>query len=266
MNPWSVLLYLSLSFCCNFFSYGQNSRPPKYISMAFIKSRSEDFLLMEKKEWVQVHQQLIKEGKKIAWYLYRVKYPGGSSAGYDYVRFDVFADWKQVEAPNGNAGATTQIVHPNLDVSDFTQKTAQCGEIVWEQLFEVVDEAFNKVNEPSKYIVVNQVKTVQGAESEYVKLERTYFKPFHAERVTIGIMNNWSLYRPMLPYGDKYAYNYVTMNGFSSWEDIIKNNPPGPWQKAHGNTNFNEIHDEILSKRVTINNELWELVAFAVAE
>ena len=234
--------------------------------MAFLKSNSDEFLKMEKEVWKPVHTQIIKEGKKIAWYMYRVKYPAGEKPAYDYVRFNVYSDWNQVLAPYEGVNDIIKKVHPGMNVPDFLKETAQSRKLAWEQLFEVIDEAVTKVNQPSQFIVVNQMKTIAGAESEYVNLERTYFKPFHAERVAIGIMNNWGLYKPVMPYGNKYEYDYVTLNGFSTWEDIMKNNPPGPWQKAHGNLNFNEIHDKILQKRITVNNELWELVAFAASE
>lgn len=262
---YSCLILFLLCGCLNV-AFSQDNRVSRYISVAFIKSKSDEFLAIEKGTWAPVHRQLIKEGRKIAWYLYQVKYPSGSNVSYDYVRFDIFTEWKQVEAPYAGVNEIIKKTHPGLDVPAFNKQASQSRDLVWEQLYEVIAEAANKVKVPSKFMVVNQVKTVPDSESEYVNLERTYFKPFHAERVAIGIMNNWGLYKRMLPYGEKYEYNYVTLNGFTTWEDIMKNNPPGPWQKAHGNLNFNEIHDKILSKRITVNNELWELVAFAVED
>lgn len=258
------LCFLALVFwACIHTVNAQQGKAPKYISIAFIKSKSPDFIAFEKEFWVPVHQQLVKDGRKAAWYMYRVKYPAGTNAGYDYVRFNVFTDWKQVESPYGGLNEIVKKVHPKSD-ADYSKKSNETREVVWEQLFQVIDEAAIKIKEPSKYLNVNQMKTVPGADNEYVKLELTYFKPFHAERVSRGIMNNWGLYKPAIPYGDKFAFDYMTLNGYASWEDITKNNPPDVWSKVHGNLNFNEIHDKILSKRNTINNELWELVAFAV--
>ena len=79
-------------------------------------------------------------------------------------------------------------------------------------------------------------------------------------------MNNWSLYKTNLPYGEKFEFDYMTLNGFDTWEAIIVGIPADIWKKVHGNLDFNSIHDEILPKRNTVNNELWELVAFAVSE
>jgi len=241
---------------------GQTTPAPKYISMAFIKSKSPDFIEGEK-EIAVMHSQLIKEGKEIAWYIYRVKYPGGSNAPYDYIRFNVFTDWKQVEAPNTAVSDALKKGRPASSQEELNKRAAQ-SEVIWEQLFQVIDEAANKVKTPSKFIVVNQMKSVAGSEGEYVMLERNYFKPFHVERVARGLMNNWSLYKPAIPYGEKYEYDYVTLNGFSTWDAITANNPPDVWKKVHGDVNFDEIHNKILSKRITVNNELWELVAWSV--
>lgn len=257
-----ALLTGILWLICSNAAVSQTAKPA-YVLLAFIRSKSPDFIVQEKEFWSPVHQQLIKQGKKSAWYMYRVKYPQGTSASYDYVRFNVFTDWKQAEAPYAGVDEIIQKVHAGRN-TEISKKADQVREVVWEQLFQVIDEAVINIKAPSKYIVANMVKTAGGPESEYVKMEITYFKPFHAERVARGIMSNWSLYKPVIPYGDKYEFNYITLNGYPTWEDITKNNPPDVWSKVHGNLSFNEIHDKILSMRNTVNNEVWELLAFAV--
>ena len=257
-----VLLSGIVMLICTGNAFSQDVKPA-YVSIAFIRSKTPDYLTLEKEFWIPVYQQLIKEGRKTAWYMYQVKYPVGTRADYDYIRFTVFTDWKQTEAPYADMEKVIKKVYREGE-SGISRKSEQAREIVWEQLFQVIDEAVVKIKEPSKYIVANQVKTVAGSESEYVKMEITYFKPFHAERVARGVMTNWSLYKAAVPYGDKYEFDYMTLNGFANWEDITKNNPPDVWSKVHGHLNFNEIHDKILSKRNTVNNEVWELVAFAV--
>ncbi|HYG17348.1 MAG TPA: hypothetical protein VD816_00400 [Ohtaekwangia sp.] len=183
------------------------------------------FLQTEKEQWLPIHQELIRQGRKTAWYLYRVRYPEGIDKKYDYVRFDVFTDWKQVEAPYRDLAAVVAKVHPRLKSDELIAHRAASGTIVWEQLHQVIDEAVT-TKVPSQYIIVNEVLTVPGAEREYVTTETTYFKPFHAERVNQGLMNNWSLYKPSLPYGTNYDHDYVTLNGFKSWDDITRNPPP----------------------------------------
>ena len=267
MNQFIRLSSISFSlffFCFSQIGISQNVNTIKYISVAFIKSKSSDFTSIEKEFWVPVHKQLVKEGRKVAWYLYKVKFPTGKDMKYDYVRFNVFTEWKQVEAPYGGLSEIIKKAHPTLDPKDYMARSDQSRELVSEQLFQLIDQAADKIKNPAQFIIVNEMKPIAGSEDKYVELERKYFKPFHAARVEAGVMNNWGFYKRALPYGAKFDYDYVTYNGFMTWEDIIKNNPEGLWKKVHGNVNFNEIHSEILSKRITVNNELWELVAFAV--
>src|SRR5690349_2271534 len=111
-----TVLMLILAFASS--SVFSQGKVPKYVSITFIKSKSADLLLSEKEFWTQVHQQSIKDGKESAWYLYHVKYPGGTTAAYDYVTFHVFTDWKQVEKHH----------------TEFAESSRNKGEIVWEQL------------------------------------------------------------------------------------------------------------------------------------
>lgn len=255
-------MFLVLFIACFFnFSHAQSV---DYISVAYIKSTSDDFVNNEKKYWVPVHQELIREGKKQAWVLYKVKYPEGVHADYDYVRLNLLPDWRHVENPYKDLNGVIKKVHPKLNIEKFYKKTNASRELIWTQLYRLIGEARKKPGKPPMYIVANEMKVVAGSESRYRELEVGYFKPFHVERVKAGLMNNWQLLQTAMPYGEKYPVDYVTFNGFDSWAAINKNNPPDMWKRAHGDTDFDTIHDEIRMRRLTVNNEIWELVAYAM--
>ncbi|HEV8512620.1 MAG TPA: hypothetical protein VGQ59_05070, partial [Cyclobacteriaceae bacterium] len=160
----------------------------------------------------------------------------------------------------------TAIKKANIDLTleSIIKSTSEKRILVWTQLFRMQGMAVGHEAKPSKYLIANEVKAVPGQEGEYVKMEQTYFKPFHTARAAEGIMNNWGLYKREMPYGEKFASDYVTFNGYATWEDITKQNPPTAWKTAHGNLNFNEVHEKILSKRQTVNVECWELLDYAV--
>lgn len=254
--------FLALLALC--FSAAVQSQSAEYVSVAYIKSTADDFLENEKKYWVPIHQQLIKEGKKQSWALYKVKYPEGENADYNYVRLNVLADWAQVENPYADLSGVIKKVHPKLNVKKFYKMTNASRELMWTQLFRLIGEARTTPGKPPMYIVANEMKVVVGSESRYRELEVGYFKPFHMERVKAGLMNNWQLLQAAMPYGEKYPSDYVTFNGFDSWAAINKNNPPDMWQRAHGSIDFDTIHDEIRMRRLTVNNEIWQLVAYAM--
>lgn len=248
----AIILCFCISFCC----VGQST---SYVTLAFIKSKSDEYLSNEKKG-IAIHKQLISGGKKTAWFLYKARFPNGTSVTYDYVAMNVFSKWSQVEAStDSQTGAVLA-----ADLKAVVTEIDRSRDVVEEHLFQRIGEAGDKSKGPARYIIVNQMKSVDGAEQEYVTLEQTYFKPFHVARVEAGLMNSWQFYRRAVPYGTKFSYDFVTLNGYASWEDITRSNPEGLWKKVHGAVDFNEIHSRILSKRATVNNELWELVAFVV--
>lgn len=261
IRKYKIGILTLLIVCFPSLSHAQSA---SYISVAYIKSTADNFLDNEKKYWVPIHQQLIKEGKKQAWVLYKVKYPEGAHADYNYVRLNVLTDWSHVEDPYAGLNSVIKKVHPKLNAKKFYKATNASRKLIWTQLYRLIGEAREKPGKPPAYIVSNEMKVVAGSEARYRELELGYFKPFHIERVKAGLMNNWQLLQTAMPYGEKYTTDYVTFNGFDSWAAINKNNPPDMWQRAHGDTDFDTIHDEIRMRRLTVNNEIWELVAYAM--
>ena len=77
-------------------------------------------------------------------------------------------------------------------------------------------------------------------------------------------MNNWGLYKRLMPYGERFDADYVTFNGYASWDQINLQNPPNPWKTVHGELDFDQIHRNILQTKATVNNELWELIDYIV--
>lgn len=247
-------------------SFAQNPDSSKFIDISYIKSKTSAYATFEKQVWKPINRQLIKSGKKSAWYLYKVKYPQGESTDYDYVVINVFSDWDHLAFSADSLPAILKKTSPGVTVSSLLKRTDAARNVAWRQLFRLIGQAVAKEASPSKFLIVNEVKSVPGQETEYVRLEQTYFKPFHSARASQGIMNNWGLYKRELPYGEKFNYDYVAFNGYASWDDITRQNPPTAWKTAHGELNFNLIHDRILSKRATVNIECWELIDYLVSE
>lgn len=263
MRKRVVLFFISF-FLISINNFSQNPDSSKFIDVSYIKSKSADYAKFEIDIWKPVNHEMIKAGKKSGWYLYKLKYPQGATADYDYVTVNVFPQWDQLVLSADDFAETLKKMNSKLSVDSLLRKTDAMGNVVWRQLFRLMGQAVAKEMAPSKFVIANEVKSVAGQEGEYVNMELTYFRPFHTARAAEGIMNNWGLYKREMPYGEKYPYDYVTFNGYASWNDITKQNPPTAWKKVHGDLNFNEIHSKILSKRMTINVECWELIDFAV--
>jgi hypothetical protein len=260
----TVFLFVTLLILCVGKVFSQNPDSSRYIEVIYIKSLSTDFEKLEREIWKPINKQLIADGKKSGWYFYKIKYPQGAKAEYEYVVVSAFREWSLLALSASDIIAAIKKANLNLTLESIVKSTGEKRVLVWTQLFRMQGMAVGHEAKPSKYLIANEVKTVAGQESEYVKMEQTYFKPFHTARAAEGIMNNWGLYKREMPYGEKFASDYVTFNGYTTWEDITKQNPPTAWKTAHGNLNFNEVHHKILSNRQTVNVECWELLDYAV--
>ena len=259
-----AFFFVALVLCASGKVIAQNPDSSRYIEVIYMKSTSPDFEKLQREIWKPINKRLIADGKRSGWYFYKIKYPQGAKAEYEYAVVSACREWSLL-TPSAS-DIVTAIKKANLDLTleSIIKSTSEKRTLVWTQLFRMQGMAVGHEAKPSKYLIANEVKTVAGQESEYVKMEQTYFKPFHTARAAEGIMNNWGLYKREMPYGEKFASDYVTFNGYSTWEDITKQNPPTAWKAAHGNLNFNEVHDKILSKRQTVNVECWELLEYAV--
>jgi hypothetical protein len=239
--------------------FGQNPDSSSFIEINYYHTnKSDQFLNFQKNECKKFHRKMVSEGTKSGWYLYKVKFPQAGEDKYNYVEINAYKNWSNIE--NGDATLVSGFADKKLAQYNKTVSSA----IFKKQLYRMLGLAVGHESKPSKYLMTNEVDALKGQENDYVKMELTYFKPFHTARAVEGIMNNWSLYRREVPYGDKFASDYITINGYATWEDITKQNPPGAWKRVHGDLNFNEIHNKILAMRGTVNIECWELIDYVI--
>jgi hypothetical protein len=249
-------------FMLSITAIAQNPNSSKYIQISYFKANNYDFLDMELSIWKPVREKQIEMGDMEAWYLYKVKYPTGSNAPYDFVAVNVFTDWEQI----GNKGQDYFRQIHGEEADDLLASSDEIGTEIWNQVFELMGQSIETEKQPSKFIKVNEVKLKPGETKEYINMELTYFKPYHAERVKTGVMNNWSFYRFLWPHGEKYPSDYVTFDGYSNWNDLMLESSSNAWKSIHGSLKYEEIQEKTSSKRTLVNSEIWELMDFKIAD
>lgn len=72
----------------------------------------------------------------------------------------------------------------------------------------------------SLFYAVQYLKAHPTSENDYVKLEIDVWKKLHQARKDAGLLDGWFLYRVVAPRGTDAAYNYVTVNVYSSKEKL----------------------------------------------
>jgi ABC-type antimicrobial peptide transport system permease subunit len=113
--------------------------------------------------------------------------------------------------------------------------------------------------QPSLVVDVSFMKVEPGKEADYLKLERDLWKPVHQERIRSGHMKSWSLYQVEYPYGTEGPYDYVTLNTFSSIQDL-EQNVGDMFRKVHPNIKIADVLGRTVGARRLARGELWRRI------
>jgi hypothetical protein len=141
---------------------------PAFISIAFFKSTSPDFIQHEKSFWVPIQKELIKAGRKDAWYMYKVLSAEGKELPYDYIRFNVFHDKAQTLNPYADIQQFINRAYPGQDMNDVLKKTNTTRTMVWEQLYEINGKSVSWLLDPSDLLFMNLNTTHQTKNKKMV--------------------------------------------------------------------------------------------------
>jgi len=262
MKTKGTALTLMFVFCFSIPGVGQTA-PDAYLQIDYLKVESKDAAAFEQiieQEWQSLFDNVAGDEAITGWYLYRVVYPGGMAAEYNYVSITGFTELNNIA--DFNSAVSKHISEEGYQAlwnNTFTLATHMFSE-VWRTEGQIVNE---NVTAPSPYMVMDYMDVTPGKEFEYLALENDIARPLHQERVNQDKMHAWRTYSLIKPGGVDYGYNFATGNYYKEMNDIefgftneiIKNALPG--------TNITEMFDAIYATRDHTKSELWELVAFA---
>ncbi|MDN5216969.1 hypothetical protein QQ020_33165 [Fulvivirgaceae bacterium BMA12] len=235
-----------------------------YVEVDYMKARpGGDYMSLEKDIWKALHQERIKNGDIVGWYLYGVKFPYGQNTDYDYVTVTVYNDIAKLEDPYKQIEAMAKKAYPDMDIAELSKKTAAARDLVWGEVFTVTDEAIPGPSaSPAQFIAVNFMEVEQGKGAAYEEMERELVKPVHAARAEAGDMQDWLLLSRMAPWGDEYEYQYMTVDLYGSWENMSKDSFGEAWKKVHPEKDMATFYEKILETRTLKRQETWQLLDY----
>ncbi|MDX1740552.1 MAG: hypothetical protein R3178_04625, partial [Rhodothermales bacterium] len=103
---------------------------PTYVILDCMKSTSSEYADLETEVWKPMHQELVKQGKKLQWALYWVLF--GDRSVCDYYTANVVTE-SQLDAWGGFEDVFA-VVHPDKDMDKVMSETAAAREMVWTEL------------------------------------------------------------------------------------------------------------------------------------
>lgn len=262
------LVTIAVCFGSVFPAHSQGNET-SYIEIDYMKVRQanqQDYVKLEKEIWKPIHQERVRAGIIVGWYLYRVSYPGGTEVHHNYTTVTVYRTFKDME--NSYSGETRRKVHPNLSTTDLWRKTLKARDRVRSEVWRRLDYVRPELTSatPAPIAVVNYMKTKPGQVGDYVSVERDIWKPIMQKRLEDGNSAGWDLYALRFPGGTSYEYNYGTVNFHGKFEHLEGFDLEGTIKRAHPGKDFSELMRRTRGARDLVLREVWNLVDYVQAQ
>jgi hypothetical protein len=220
------------------------------------------YLELEQKVWKPIHQERLKAGMIVGWYLYGVRFPSGSNYEYNFATVNVVNKFSDLENPLPEEIFTK--VYPNKDVSEIMDETINAREMTHQDIWVVLDYVHPETpsSTPSQYIDVDFMKVKPGGMKTYLDLEQKIWKPIHQQRLESGFITGWRLYALIFPAGSNYEYNYCTVNSYKKFVDLEKPYTDEILIKTLRNMTLSEMWDKTHQAREFVRSEIWQLIDY----
>lgn len=245
----------------------QDSEPTYFlVDYMKVKPGMWDKYLECEKAWKTIHQARLKAGKITGWVLYRVDYPGGTNAEYDFVTVNMVKGWNGIDNHNTDymkiwdAAAKTM----TKEQAEAANNATQYRDLIRTEVWVAEDEVF-KAGEsgPAKFHMVNYMKVPAGRWAEYANMEAKLVKPLHKLSIDKGQRAGWGLYSMVLPYGEQFPYGALTVDFFDKWEDVGGGGGfAEDLQKVHPGMSQAYFNRQITETRSLVRSELRVLVDY----
>lgn len=239
--------------------------PSLFVVVDYMKVKPENtsrYLEVEQEIWKPMHQERIKQGIIVGWYLYAVEF-AGSNEEYNYVVISLYDNAEKLENP-WSAGIPAQ-VHPKKQLGELMERTYASRENVKTELYYSVATAPKiPLETPASYLQVNYMQVEPDHQSIYEQLETEIWLPIHNASITSGRTSGWGLWKALFPRGAGQKYQYLTLNTFSEFSYIFELDFSIPFQDIHPDKNFDELILKTQQARSIVRTELWDLIDYEI--
>lgn len=221
-----------------------------YLVVDCMKATSPDYLKVEQEIWKPIHQDLVDQGRKLSWALFRVEF--GSREECDFYTVNRYLGQAALDNPYDGVNEVFQKVHPQKDFGEAMKRTDTSRRRVSTQLWAVIGGVGPK---DFRYVHVNRMNAENGG--AFVRHEMDVFRPVHQALVADGITKGWVIQSLVRPTGSSIGYNFATVDFVDSLGEI----PFGDYlMKVHPDSNLTKIWEETGATRDLVYGETWRLV------
>jgi hypothetical protein len=263
INRHAMALFTMIFMMFSLDLYSQDE-VPIYTIVSFMKvKQGEDhkYVQVEKDYWKPMHDELVKQGKILGWYLYKIQF-NGTGDEYNYATVTHYMGTEHIGRIYGSNLIAK--VHPGHKWEDIGNATLKSRDMVttrmlqW-QLQSLPDDG----RAPSKYAVVNYMKTIPGVRNEFFQLRRDYVKPAFDMALKEGKVEGWGMWRLMFPSGEDMPYDFVSGDFYNDLDQLGNTGLGEHIAKLNPDANLEDLWQKMSASRTMTYRELWELVDYA---
>jgi hypothetical protein len=114
--------------------------------------------------------------------------------------------------------------------------------------------------EKGSYVRANHYKIKDGEFNEWVRLERTYWKPLMEAWLKGGGKGSWGVYGLAMPEGDRVPYDALTVDFFPDWNGLMRGVPINDlWPKVHPGATVTDTFSRFSRHRSIHSVEVYKL-------
>lgn len=257
--------FLAFSLAVFFISLSAMAQNP-YGEVSFIKVKPgmNESYLIDMKTSKKINNGL-KANKTISsWQLYRRVYPRGSEMEFDYATFQVYSSAKEMESRKDWLPWNAPMKELNAkEIIDYFTSLGNVRTTVQTELYDF-KMGVGSAGKPGDFVQLNLVNANPGSNDAVEKMWES-LKPVIEECIKAGKLKGYNVWKRTYVTNKGYANDYTVSFSFSSMEQALswasgKTGMAEEFKKIYPKEDFAAFGPKLNSLRVTVAQELWELV------
>lgn len=207
------------------------------------------------------------ESGEFAWFLVASSVvPSGSSAPCDY---RIVYGYKGLPAePLSNDALAAAVKRAKLPMTadQMLAKRNALSHLVKVEIWSRVD-GLGPETEKDNYVRLNHYQVKEGEFSEWIRLEKTTWKPLMEAWLKAGGKGAWSVNALEMPGGESTPYNGVTVDVFPDWSGLMHGVPADQlWTKVHPDVDITAAFNRLEKIRSIHDVEVYKVVDIVKAK
>jgi hypothetical protein len=166
--------------------------------------------------------QALADAGDLAWFVAaRSIVPAGSSAPCDYRMVYGYEGLPPDPAETKTLEAALQRAKLDMTWDQYVAKRSSFTTLVAAEIWWRI-ESVGPQAEKGSYVRANRNKVQNGELDEWIRMERTYWKPIMEAWLKGGGKGSWSVHGLWMPAGDSMPYNSMTLDFYPDWNGLLR--------------------------------------------